>query len=246
MRLFSHPRFLPVYSGVLTAALLVGVLAGFVRVPDNASFKSIDVQRIRLVEPDGTVRMIIADNANMPGVIFKGREYPFEERKAGGTAGMLFFDAEGTESGGLTFGGLRGKDGKVERFGHLSFDQYGQDELMSLNVAQQGGEKRSGLLFKDEPDWPLEDMVKLVAAHKDDPPEVRHKIVADYLKAHGAMHVQRAWLGRDEDRSAALELKDTQGRSRLVARVAADGTPSLVFLDANGKVTERWPQVAAK
>jgi hypothetical protein len=29
---------------------------------------------------------------------------------------------EGTESGGLIWGGLKQKDGKIENFGHLSFD----------------------------------------------------------------------------------------------------------------------------
>jgi hypothetical protein len=247
MRFFRDPRFLPVYSGVVTAALLVLGLAAFApRGTEDASFRSIDVQRIRLLEPDGTVRMIVASNARMPGLILHGHEYPHEARKADGAAGMVFFDAEGTESGGLIYGGRRGPDGKLVRFGHVGFDQYGQDELMSLSASQEDGDRHAGIQFKDQPDWPLEDLVKLMDAHKDDPPEARQALAASFLREHAPMHVQRAWLGRNDDGSSSLELKDAQGRARLVARVAADGTPALTFLDEDGKPTSQWPAPGAK
>ncbi len=243
MKFFSHPGFLPIYSGAVTAALLVLLLAAF-RQPgaDTATFSSIDVQRLRLVEPDGTVRLILASNARLPGLIFKGKEYPFEGRKAYGNAGMLFFDTEGNEAGGLEFGGRREKDGKIVRFGHLSFDQYGQDELMTVGTVQQGDLKHGGLTLKDQPDWPLEDLFKVVEAHKDDRPEARKKAMDAFMQAHPEKtHVQRVWLGRNDDRSSSLELKDDQGRPRLVAKVTADGTPELLFLDAKGNATSTWP-----
>ena len=49
-------------------------------------------------------------------------------------------------------------------------------------------------------------------------------------------------LGRLEDKSAALVLKDADGRSRIVMKVAADGAPSLEFLDADGRVVSELPQ----
>jgi hypothetical protein len=246
MRALLNRWILPLYSGAVTAALLVLALHGsHGRSGSDAKFESIDVQRIRLVEPDGTVRMIIADNARMPGLIIHGKEHPHEARKAQGAAGMVFFDAEGTESGGLIFGGKRDGNGKLVRFGHLSFDQYGQDEMFSLSAAQEDGEKRTGIQFKDQPDWPLEELVKLMDQHKNDSPEQRKQIAADFMRTHDPMHVQRVWLGRNTDRSSSLELKDDQGRPRLVARVAADGTPTLTFLDANGNVTAHWPDEEA-
>lgn len=245
MRVFSHPRFLPLYSGAVTAALLVAVLAGFNdRATEDRRFGSIDVQRLRLVEPDGTVRLILAGNTRLPGVIVKGHEYAHEGRKKNGTAGMIFYDAEGSESGGLSFGGRRLEDGKVVRDGHLSFDQYGQDEMMTLVAVQNGDKRRAGLQFKDQPDYPIEDLLKLMEADRGKPEAQRMKRVEDYVAAHGAMHIPRVWLGRNDDRSSSLELKDDQGRPRLVAKVASDGTPTLEFLDANGDSVGRWPTAA--
>lgn len=189
--------------------MLVTLLAAFGRPgSDTASFASIDVQRLRLVEPDGTVRLIMASNARMPGLILNGTEFPHEARKAYGSAGMWFFDAEGTESGGLGFGGRREVDGKVVRFGRLSFDQYGQDEMLTLGTVQEGAARHGGLTMKDEPDWPLEDLIKVVVAHKDDSPEGRQKAIDAFTSAHPTrrtfsacgwavtMIVRRRWSSR--------------------------------------------------
>ena len=80
----------------------------------KASFDEIDVKRINLIEPDGTLRLVISDKANFPGLIVKGKE-GISARSA--TAGMLFFDDEGTENGGLIFGGSKNKNGKVAELG---------------------------------------------------------------------------------------------------------------------------------
>ena len=50
--------------------------------------------------------MVISNKADFPGIIIKGKETPHPDRK---TAGMLFFNDEGTENGGLIFGGSKDK-----------------------------------------------------------------------------------------------------------------------------------------
>src|SRR5260370_11375997 len=107
MKTLSYDRFLAVYSGVITAAFFYIMTTGFAASPKKASFDEIEVKRINVVEPDGTLRLVISDKAHFPGLIVKGKEYPHETRK---TTGILFFDDEGTENGGLTFGGGAAED----------------------------------------------------------------------------------------------------------------------------------------
>jgi hypothetical protein len=246
MRVFSHPRFLQVYAAVLTAVLVIGVTTGAARGPQKTSFDEITVQKLTLVEPDGTTRLIMANNARLPGATFHGREYAHEGRKQDGTAGMIFYDAEGTESGGLSFGGLKRKDGTIIRDGHLSFDAYGQDELSTWVAAQEGDQTKTGILFKDEPDWPLEDALKDMQAHASASDADKQAAMKAFMANRAPMHVKRAWLGRNPDASSSLELRDREGRIRITARVAADGTPTLQFLDAAGKVTEAFPTAVAR
>jgi hypothetical protein len=59
-----------------------------------------NVQRINVVEPDGTLRLVLSNHSRLPGVIVRGKERPFARPQAG----MLFYNDEGTENGGLVFG----------------------------------------------------------------------------------------------------------------------------------------------
>ena len=55
MRFISSRRFLTIYSGVLTAIFTVTILAGFAGPTKKTAFDEISVQRINIVEPDGTL-----------------------------------------------------------------------------------------------------------------------------------------------------------------------------------------------
>src|ERR1700689_5030789 len=142
-----------VYSW-LTAISIVLAIVGWGRAAAErkvTDFKEIDVQRINVREPDGTLRMTISNSATAPGLIFKGQEHAFPNRQA---AGILFFNDEGTENGGLLFGGLK-KGQYASSGGHLSFDQYEQDQVISLDQTEDHGRRRASLTFFDRPSSPI-------------------------------------------------------------------------------------------
>jgi hypothetical protein len=106
-------RFLMIYSGVLTAVFVVTVASGFVASRKTMTLDQLDVQRINLREPDGTLRMVMSSKERAPGIYYKGKEFPHPMGRR--EAGFLFLNAEGTENGGLIFGGERGPDGIKNR-----------------------------------------------------------------------------------------------------------------------------------
>ncbi|HEU5398350.1 MAG TPA: hypothetical protein VFV77_03650, partial [Gammaproteobacteria bacterium] len=81
MQFFASQKFLAIYSGVLTLVFAATVLSGFANSSDHVQLRELDVQRINVVEPDGTLRMVISDKADFPGAIFKGKELPHPDRK---------------------------------------------------------------------------------------------------------------------------------------------------------------------
>lgn len=227
-------RCLLIYSGVLTIVLSVVLLSGAGSLK-KTSFDEIDVKRINVVEPDGTIRMVISNRADFPGLIVKGKEYPHDRQ----TAGMLFFDDEGTENGGLIFGGSKDKDGKVQSWGHLSLDRYMGDQVMVLNAEEMDGQRHAGIQFVDEPDVPWTQVTEALQL----PPDQRKAKLQELFSGKNKSH-QRAYLGRKFDQSSALELQDAQGRDRILISVAADGNPTMKFLDEQGKVIEQFPKEA--
>lgn len=193
----------------------------------TVAFDEIDVQRINIREPDGALRMVISNTSAAPGVMLKGREHPHPTRA---TAGIIFMNAEGTENGGLTFDGGK-KNGKVFGAGHLSFDQYEQDQVVSLDQAEDNGVRYATLTFHDRPDTPLPWELLLDRAST---PAGKAEIAK--LQESGGFGVQRVVLGKTGQRNAVLELKDARGRARLVLKVAPDGAATIEFLDEGGKV----------
>lgn len=136
------------YATLLSTVFIIMLVTG-AKSQRNENFDNIRVQRIDVVEPDGTLRMVIANHERMPGVIVKGREFPKVDRPE---AGMLFYNDEGTENGGLIFGGHRNGNGQIVDSGvSLSFDKYGQArQIVQLAGVDDKDNKFAGLAVNDQ------------------------------------------------------------------------------------------------
>jgi hypothetical protein len=89
MKFLSSQRFLVVYSGCLTVIFLVTVLCGFAKVEQRKTFDEITVHRINVVEPDGTIRMILTNKASAPGAYIKNKEFPHTSRQTAGLFSLM-------------------------------------------------------------------------------------------------------------------------------------------------------------
>lgn len=227
---------LMVYSGVLTSAFTCVLLMGAHKPAPDAHFEQITVQRINIIEPDGTTRMVISNNAKFPGSYFMGKEHPRTDRDA---TGMIFNDEEGTENGGLIFGGKKDEDGSAHSWGHLSFDQYQRDQTMVFESTHDGSESNDYYAVNDDDrPYPLgpEFQAEWQRVKAMPPGPERTAAGKAWREKYPGGLVNRVYLGRGRDRTVTLSLKDRQGRARLVASVAPDGTPKIDFLNEQGKV----------
>ena len=243
-RLEREVRVLKVYVFATTVLATVTLLSGFMQAgpaagASRAKFTEIDVERINVLEPDGSYRMVISNRARSIGPIFKGTPFGYP----GGTRpGIIFFNDEGTENGGLTFGGKRESDGSFRSSGHLSFDQYEQDQVVYLQYQDDNGRRRMGLTVADRADVSIYDVVRQrdsVMRMTDS--VARNAALRQVMGPRNGqpMFAQRAFLGRDLDRNAVVNLADAQGRTRLRLVVDSLGTARIEFLDANGGVMRR-------
>ena len=236
MKFASREVFLEIYAGVLTVAFAITVFGGFAESRKTA-FDEIDVHRINIVEPDGTLRLIISDKAKFPGSFVNGKEIARPDRH---DTGMLFLNQEGTEMGGLTFDGWKDRNGEIQTNGHLSFDQYMQDQVFSLDAGQEAGKHYSVINFTDRGDYSIMDAFEAKKRIDALPAERRQAEWKKFTETHPG-DANRIVLGRARDTSAVLKMKDTQGRDRLVIKVAANGSPSIEFLDEAGRVASELP-----
>jgi hypothetical protein len=219
-----------ILSTTLTGALAI---AAFSRATDKPHFKEIDVERINVVETDGRLRMTISNAERSPGWMHRGKLIPGRPK----SAGMIFFNDEGEENGGLTFGGKKSGD-SVSSFGHLSFDQYENDQNMVLEYGEENGRRDEGLAFNDRADASMWDLVEKYQAVKAMPAGPAKDSAAAVIKrAFG--FAQRVYVGRRMDKTAVVELSDGTNHPRLRLSVDSAGAANIEFLDAAGKVTKR-------
>lgn len=135
------------YSAALTAVMAASTVSAQ-SARKSTEFDEIRVHRIDVVEPDGTLRMVISNKNHLPGVIVKGKEQPPSDRPQ---AGMIFYNDEGSENGGLIFGGRKNEKGEVvDSGGSLSFDKYGSDQIVQLAGVDDVNDKFAGLAVADQ------------------------------------------------------------------------------------------------
>jgi hypothetical protein len=123
-------RLLRAYAVVTTILFVVALLAvtGMAQ-RQRQRFTEIDVERINVVEPDGRLALAIANTQRIAAPMIDGKELPLELSQGRvGSAGMIFFDPQGTEVGGLTFRTELRPDGTYTATRSLTFDQHQQDQ----------------------------------------------------------------------------------------------------------------------
>jgi hypothetical protein len=174
-------------------------------------FEELSAERINIIEPDGTPRLILYNSSHTPGAILYGKEHPHPNRPP--NAGMLYFNDEGTENGGS-----------------LTFDQFDQDQVVSLV---------GGLRVWDQPYVPMTQVLERVQAARAKPEgQERTRAMEEmsaWARAQGIFR-QRLRAQTTRDRSAVIELADTLQRPRLRMVVDSAGSARLEFLGDSGQV----------
>jgi hypothetical protein len=191
--------------GLLVAPYLPLPVAGAKTLSPRAplTFDTLTVQRINIVDANGKTRLVIANSARFPDVEIRGKVM---KRSIHDEAGLVFYDVNGHETGGLVLTKLRDED-----VANMTFD-YTYQQTDGVRVIKQ-----------ESPD----------GAHWHGGFEVfdRNPYEPENESSQG---VQRIAL-LDEDHNAQLLISDVQGHPRIRIGVDTNGTPAIVMLNPDGK-----------
>jgi hypothetical protein len=229
-----------VLAGIAVGACLVASIAAVVAVSKQttARFDEVTVGRINIVEPDGTIRLVISNRTQFPGSFIRGEEIARPDRPP--QAGMLFLNDEGTENGGFAYRGQLDADGQPAADFTLTFDRFRQDQMLQLTHEESDGMSTAAIVISDRPDYrtfSVADLVNMVTQADKLPAAERDALIQKHRDA-GHFGYPRAYFGTQRHGAAALILRDAKGRPRLRLAVAADGTPAVELLDEDGRVSK--------
>ncbi|HEX4961670.1 MAG TPA: hypothetical protein VF173_12575 [Thermoanaerobaculia bacterium] len=235
-KLEREVRLLKAYATVATLVFAVLILSAFATQRRKPKFQEIDVERINIVEKNGAIRLVISNEERSPGPIERGKPFGYP---GGSRAGMIFYNDEGTEDGGLIFSGKR-ENGKVTAVGSLTFDQYEQDQTIALQYVDDNGKRRAGLAINDYPTsitgLELAEKWKTLERMPEGPAKTEERQRLQQYRSK-----LRMYAGRGRDGNSLVQLSDAEGRPRLQLVVDPDGAARIEFLDESGQVTSRLP-----
>lgn len=200
-------------------------------------FKELEVERINVVDGNGTLRLAIHNKDRIPDPVVDGETF---KRQGTPSPGFIFFNDEGDECGGFLWSGQGTGDSHTAGH-HISFDQYKQDQILTITNHEDNGQRATVLNIQDRvPGASLADIVReFQALEKMEAGDEKTKLLAEFQEKY-PVHT-RVVLGRDRDGAAVLALNDSKGRPRIKLTVDSIGVPSFKFLDEDGKVTLRLP-----
>jgi hypothetical protein len=235
LRIYVAVLTVIVIACLITLILLIGgnrrndeLAAGRIKVDE------ITAHRINIVEPDGRLALVISDHARQHPGAMNGKDLPARDRPAG----MIFFNEEGDECGGLIYDGT-----KKEASFTISVDQYKNDQIMQLSYEQDSAASLArsyGLKLWDRNDrFTLQQRLDFFNAL---PPHdsVALRTSIDSLRKLGLLSVERLFLGHTADGQTGLFLRDNKGIPRLRIYISKANLPILETLDEQGKVVGHW------
>jgi hypothetical protein len=211
---------------------------------DRAHFEEIDVERVNIVSPAGKTVIAISNKERVAAPVVAGKTFPIEV--ADGRqhmAGMIFFNQDGDEMGGLLFNSWKMPNGRIAGIGHLSFDRFNDNQVVALQYKENASTVQAGLTFYDRPsDGKFRTSLDLIEEARRAAPERQADIKRSLVEMsqQGKLGVERVFIG-SKNKAAQLLLKDSKGRVRARLMIDASDEARLEFLDDSGKVTARFP-----
>lgn len=234
---------------VATAIGFVVIATSAFKKSGNPKFGEIDVERINIVEKDGTIKMVITNVERFPNGKAKINGRPTnEDRKK--RSGMLYFNEDGIECGGFIYDGQKKGNGHSAGLS-LTYDQYDGDQVMQmLTQDYREGDKRivtSGLMFNDRPSKEsqiktAQIMRELGELAKKDPKaaDEQYKMYEQQGLIGGS---PRVMLGKSGSENNGLFLFDNKGKPRAMFYVDKDNKAKLDFFDEKGDIIASFPGI---
>ncbi len=219
---------------VATALLIVNLFHPLLR---QQRFNVLDAERLNIRERDGTLRAALSNSAGFKEAGRAQQDVRF--------AGLMFYNEEGHETGGLTYSGKlmpQGQDADVT----LAFDQFRQDQNVYLHHEEvkdaHGLRVDDGLTVNARPDFTgVKQEYALYDRMQKLPAEQRTALELESLQA-GKISTRRLFFGvvrgvqdnKPFDYSGVF-IRNKWGRNAIRLYVDDDNKPHFEIYDPLGK-----------
>lgn len=221
------------------AALFMGtiLLTAFTTTKMHQYMDELTVKRINIVEDDGTIRMVISNKAQQHPGRMDGKDADPRERHAG----LIFFNDEGDECGGLIYGVSENKGTKSNGMS-ITFDQYKNDQVLQILNAEtiRNGKINPfrGFMINSYPEGSTYSKFKeaMDEAEKIKDKNERNARIEEIYEMYGS--IPALLMGRSGEGNHGLYINDEKGMPKLMIYVDKEGKPRIQTLNENGETVD--------
>lgn len=236
-KLETKINFLITYAIVTTTVILFFALSAFTRNDKTEKFDELIVKKITIVGEDNLPRMVLSNEDRQHPGRMNGKEMAKRERPSG----IIFFNNQGAECGGLVYKATE-KDGKIVSGMSFTMDNYKDDQVLQILNDEYYADGKAfierGIFINQYPQGTnLEERNKKLEeleSIKDE--KERKQKIRELMQKEGA--VNRLFIGRTKGNSSGLFLSGPDGKPRMMIYVDEKGNPKIQTFDDKGAVKD--------
>ena len=228
---------------LLNLILLIGILAYLLLSTGKSKeyqkteiLPEITTERLNIVGKDGNKYVVLSNPERQALATINGK--PINPQKTErNIAGLLFFNEDGDEIGGLVYG-----IDSTDSYQLLTFDQRKNDQIMALRKDEylEDGEwkKQYGLLLQERSEKPSNRIIsELNAIRSIEDVSTREKELEKFYNTPENLAPQRLFIGRTYSEKVGLFLMDKDNQPRLQIYLDEEGEPHIESFDKTGEKT---------
>ncbi|WP_313808042.1 hypothetical protein [Flavobacterium sp.] len=230
-------NFLMTYALACTVLVVFLMLNSFSPKNNIEHFDEITVKKITVTGEDNLPRMVLSNETRQHPGRMNGKEWKKRQRPSG----IIFFNNEGDECGGLIHQ-TKIKDGKIISGMSFTMDNYKDDQVVQLLNDEYYADGKAfiqrGIKINefplgsdiDERNKEIEEINKITDEKE------RNLKLNELWSKKGA--INRLFIGRTKGNSSGLFLSGPDGKPKMMIYVDEKGNPKIQTLNDKGEVKD--------
>jgi hypothetical protein len=236
-KLVRKINFLTAYA--IVSALIISFFAfsSFSQKDKNEKLDELTVKKITIIGEDNLPRMVLSNETRQHPGRMNGKEWEKRERPSG----IIFFNNQGDECGGLVFQ-TKEENGKVISGMSFTMDNYKDDQVLQILNDEYYSDGTAyierGISINqfpigsniDERNNKLKELRAIVDEKE------REDKINDLMKTEGS--VNRLFIGKTKGNSSGLFLAGPDGSPKMMIYVDDKGIPKIQTFGENGEMID--------
>lgn len=230
-------NFLMAYAFASTLVISFLALSSFSQKEKNEKIDELTVKKITVIGEDNLPRMVLSNETRQHSGRMNGKEMTKRERPAG----IIFFNNQGDECGGLIYQ-AEDKDGKIMSGMSFTMDNYKDDQVIQILNDEYYADGKAyvsrGISINQYPvgtnmdvrNAKLEELEKI----KDD--KERKQKIRELFEKEGP--VNRLFIGKTRGNSSGLFLNGPDGKPKMMIYVDEKGNPKIQTYNDKGELKD--------